>query len=84
MGEFLQQVSQANSTNLIVMVLDGATSHEAKELNIPANIRVLASPPYAPEPSIQPHGRRHPATGAGFASRLASDSKGPVPAHHKP
>jgi len=48
MGEFLQQVSQAHPTDLIVMVLDGASSHKAKELNIPANIRLLALPPYAP------------------------------------
>jgi len=55
MGEFLQQVSQAHSTDLIVMVVDGASSHKAKELNIPANIRLLPLPPYAPELNPQEH-----------------------------
>lgn len=35
MGEFLAQVSQAHSGDLIVMVLDGASSHKAKGLPIP-------------------------------------------------
>jgi len=51
----LQQVSQAHPTDLIVMVLDGASSHKARELNIPANIRLLALPPYAPELNPQEH-----------------------------
>ncbi|MHB1744494.1 MAG: hypothetical protein ACYCRE_06940 [Acidobacteriaceae bacterium] len=34
MGEFLTQVSQAHPTDLIVMVLDGASSHTAKDLVI--------------------------------------------------
>jgi hypothetical protein len=55
MGEFLQQVSQAHPTELIVMVLDGASSHKAKELAIPDNIRLLALPPYAPELNPQEH-----------------------------
>ena len=55
MGEFLQQVSQAHPTDLLVMVLDGASSHKARELNIPANIRLLALPPYAPELNPQEH-----------------------------
>ena len=55
MGEFLTQVSQAHPTDLIVMVLDGASSHQAKELVIPENIRLLALPPYAPELNPQEH-----------------------------
>ena len=55
MGEFLTQVSQAHATEFIVMVLDGASSHKAKELVIPDNIRLLALPPYAPELNPQEH-----------------------------
>ena len=55
MGEFLTQVSQAHADDLIVMVLDGASSHKAKELVIPENIRLLALPPYAPELNPQEH-----------------------------
>ena len=45
MGEFLTQVSQAHPKDLIVMVVDGASSHKAKDLPIPENIRLLALPP---------------------------------------
>ncbi|MHB1744774.1 MAG: IS630 family transposase, partial [Acidobacteriaceae bacterium] len=55
MGEFLAQVSQAHPSDLIVMVLDGASSHKAKDLVIPENIRLLALPPYAPELNAQEH-----------------------------
>ena len=55
MGEFLAQVSQAHPADLIVMVLDGASSHKAKDLVIPENIRLLALPPYAPELNPQEH-----------------------------
>jgi len=55
MGEFLTQVSQAHPTDLIVMVVDGASSHKAKELAIPENIRLLPLPPYAPELNPQEH-----------------------------
>ena len=49
MGEFLTQVSQAHPNEFIVMVVDGASSHRAKDLVVPENIRLLALPPYAPE-----------------------------------
>jgi hypothetical protein len=55
MGEFLQPVSQAHPADLIVMVVDGASSHKAKDLPIPGNIRLLALPPYAPELNPQEH-----------------------------
>lgn len=55
MGEFLARVSQAHPGDLIVMVLDGASSHKAKDLPIPENIRLLALPPYAPELNPQEH-----------------------------
>ena len=55
MAEFLAQVSQAHPTELLVMVLDGASSHKAKDLTIPDNIRLLALPPYAPQLNPQEH-----------------------------
>ncbi len=55
MAEFLAQVSQAHPGDFIVMVLDGASSHKAKDLPIPENIRLLALPPYAPELNPQEH-----------------------------
>lgn len=55
MGQFLAQVSHAHPTELIVMVVDGASSHKAKALIIPENIRLLALPPYAPELNPQEH-----------------------------
>jgi len=55
MGEFLAQVSQAHPGDFIVMVLDGASSHQAKDLPIPENIRLLPLPPYAPELNPQEH-----------------------------
>lgn len=54
MSEFLAQVSQAHPGDLIVMVLDGASSHKAKEL-LPENMRLLPLPPYAPELNPQEH-----------------------------
>jgi hypothetical protein len=55
MGEFLTQVSQAHPADLLVMVLDGASPHKAKDLIVPENIRLLALPPYAPELNPQEH-----------------------------
>jgi hypothetical protein len=55
MGEFLIQVSQAHPREFIVMVVDGASSHKAKDLVIPDNIRLLPLPPYAPELNPQEH-----------------------------
>ena len=49
MGEFLQQVSPAHPADLIVIIVDGASSHKAKDLPIPGNIRLPALLPYAPE-----------------------------------
>ena len=55
MGEFLDQVSKAHPEELIVMVVDGASSHKAKALVIPDNIRLVPLPPYAPELNPQEH-----------------------------
>lgn len=55
MNLFLAQVSAAHPEELIVMVLDGASSHKAKELMVPENIRLVPLPPYSPELNPQEH-----------------------------
>lgn len=55
MNEFLAQVSRAHPHDLIIMILDGASSHRSKELVIPRNIRLLPLPAYAPELNPQEH-----------------------------
>jgi hypothetical protein len=55
MGEFLGQVSQAHPAEFLVMVVDGASSHKAKDLVVPENIRLLPLPSYAPELNPQEH-----------------------------
>lgn len=55
MGEFLAQVSQAHPEEFIVMVVDGASSHVAKALVVPENIRLLRLPAYSPELNPQEH-----------------------------
>ena len=55
MGEFLGQVSRAHPDEFIVMVVDGASSHKAKDLRVPDNIRLLPLPPYAPELNPEEH-----------------------------
>ena len=49
MGQFLSQVSHAHPEEFIVMILDGASSHKAKDLPVPENIRLVPLPAYAPE-----------------------------------
>ena len=49
MNEFLVQGSTAHPRDLIIMVLDGASSPRSTELTLPRNIRFLRLPAYAPE-----------------------------------
>ncbi len=49
MSLFLQQVSIAHSEEFIVMVVDGASSHKSKDLQVPANVSLVILPPYSPE-----------------------------------
>jgi len=55
MSAFLAQVSARHRRDFIVMVVDGASSHVAKDLVIPRNMRLLRLPPYAPELNPQEH-----------------------------
>ena len=52
---FLSQVSQAHPEEFIIMVVDGASSHKAKELIVPENIRLVRLPGYSPELNPQEH-----------------------------
>ena len=55
MGEYLAQVAIAHAGDFMVMVVDGASSHVAKDLAVPENIRLLRLPAYAPELNPQEH-----------------------------
>jgi DDE superfamily endonuclease len=55
MAKYLAQVSAAHAREFIVMIVDGASSHVAKDLSIPENIRLVRLPPYAPELNPQEH-----------------------------
>lgn len=55
MSEFLLQVSNAHPDDFIVMIVDGASSHRSKGLEIPANIRLHRLPGYSPELNPQEH-----------------------------
>jgi len=55
MNGFLRQVSQSHQDEFIVMVLDGASSHKAKQLVVPENIRLLSLPGYSPELNPEEH-----------------------------
>lgn len=55
MGGFLRQVSLACPDDYVLMVVDGASSHVAKELAVPENMELFRLPPYAPELNPQEH-----------------------------
>lgn len=55
MGAFLAQVSVAHPQDFIVMIVDGASSHVAKALVVPENIRLHRLPAYSPELNPQEH-----------------------------
>ncbi|MDQ0290415.1 IS630 family transposase [Oligosphaera ethanolica] len=46
---FLQQISRKYPDDYLLMVVDGASSHRSKEMEIPANVHLLQLPPYCPE-----------------------------------
>lgn len=49
MSCFLKQVSKAHPDEFNLMVVDGASSHKSKDLDIPENIALVFLPPYSPE-----------------------------------
>lgn len=55
MGVFLTQVAAVHPKDFIVMVVDGASPHTAKALEVPENIRLHRLPHNAPELNPQEH-----------------------------
>jgi transposase len=49
MSIFLRGVSERHPDEFILMVMDGAGWHRAKELSVPKNMALLFLPPYSPE-----------------------------------
>lgn len=49
MSLFLDEVSRRHSDEFVLMVLDGAAWHNAKDLSVPINIRLVFLPPYCAE-----------------------------------
>ncbi len=49
MNLFLAQVAQDFAEYFIVMLVDQAGWHRAKDLQVPENIRLIFQPPYSPE-----------------------------------
>ena len=49
MNRFLRQVRGAHPEDFIVMVLDEASSHKSKDLEIPEHMSLILLPPYSPE-----------------------------------
>jgi len=55
MSIFLEEVSKRHMEKIILMFLDRAGWHSAKELKIPKNIRLLPLPSYSPELNPSEH-----------------------------
>ena len=55
MNRFLGQVSKAHKDEFIAMVVDGASSHRSKDLQVSENIRLHRLPGYSPELNPQEH-----------------------------
>ena len=48
-ASLVREYVYAYANDFIIMILDGASSHRAKNLVIPGNIRLIPLPPYSPE-----------------------------------
>ncbi len=55
MGEFLHHMSQIHGRDFLLMILDGASSDKAHELEVPENLRLISFPPYPPKFDPQEH-----------------------------
>jgi hypothetical protein len=49
MSIFLTEVAERHADEYVVMVLDGASWHQATDLDIPGNMMLVRLPPYSPE-----------------------------------
>lgn len=55
MSLFLAEVAERHSRDYILMVLDGAGWHHARDLLIPENMHLVFLPPYSPELNPMEH-----------------------------
>jgi transposase len=55
MSLFLAEVAERHPRDFILMVLDGAGWHRARELTVPPHMRLLFLPPYSPELNPMEH-----------------------------
>jgi transposase len=70
MGEHLSMISTEHPDELVLLVVDNASSHKAKGLDIPDNIRLCPLPPYSPE--LNPQEQVWKKMRAFFANRIFS------------
>ena len=49
MNAFLEEMSKFYAGDEIILVMDGAGWHKAKNLQVPDNIEIIVLPPYSPE-----------------------------------
>lgn len=49
MSLFLDEVATRHADEFVLMVLDGAGWHQAADLRVPENMRLVRLPPYSPE-----------------------------------
>jgi len=56
LNEYLKELSERFKNEKIVLIMDNASFHKSKKLNIPENIKIEYIPPYSPE--LNPQERR--------------------------
>jgi len=49
MNVFLEEMGKLYAGDKIILVMDGAGWHKAKNLQVPDNIEIILLPPYSPE-----------------------------------
>jgi len=49
MNVYLRELSKSYAADEIMLVMDGAGWHKAKDLQVPDNIEIILLPPYSPE-----------------------------------
>jgi len=49
MSIFLEHMAQVFENEICVLILDGAGWHRAKDLRVPATVKLVSLPPYSPE-----------------------------------
>jgi len=55
MSIFLNEVAERHPDEFIIMVMDAAGWHKAKDLCVPDNMRIIHLPPYSPELNPMEH-----------------------------